>query len=193
LKKNRKIFYLFLLLLIIAASWWGLKIILLDGNQLIQKKNDLASLDAKIKILNQTVEYYPVVKSQYRNVVTDFDTLQYDISTHDTYVDVLEKIRYLARKQGIQIISLSPDLTDSFPSIKSQLTTTQKYIERIPVQLHILGDLASIVALIQELAAGEEIINVGTMSIESELEVGGKLSGELLLYTYWLVDESTEI
>jgi len=173
--------------LIIASLWWAVKVIYIDGGNLIRKQDELAQVEKQIETLNQSVEYYPLIKAQFTKSESDFDTLQYSLSSHNNFVDILEKIRSVAKKQNIRIISFSPDLRDSFPAIKYQLVTTQKHVERIPIQFQFLGDFFSITAMMEEFMNSEEMINIGSIDIESELELGGALTGEMLLYTYWYV------
>ncbi len=187
MSKYKNTFYAITTILIIASLWWVVKVIFLDGQNLLQKQAELKGVETQIESLNQAVEYYPLIKAQFTKNEIDFDTLQYVLSSHNNFVDVLEKIRSVAKKQNIRIISFSPDLKDSFPAIKYRLKTTKKHIERIPIQFQFMGDFFSIAAMIDEFVDAREQINIGSLNIESELELGGSLTGEMLLYTYWFV------
>ncbi|NOZ09151.1 MAG: type 4a pilus biogenesis protein PilO [FCB group bacterium] len=187
MKRYKRTYFLLMTVLIIASLWWAVKVIYIDGGNLIRKQDELAQVEKQIETLNQSVEYYPLIKAQFTKSESDFDTLQYSLSSHNNFVDILEKIRSVAKKQNIRIISFSPDLRDSFPAIKYQLVTTQKHVERIPIQFQFLGDFFSITAMMEEFMNSEEMINIGSIDIESELELGGALTGEMLLYTYWYV------
>lgn len=187
MKKYKRTYIILLSVLVVAFLWWAVKVIYIDGGNLIRKQGELARVEKQIETLNLSMEYYPLIKAQFTKSEADFDTLQYSLSSHNNFVDVLEKIRSVAKKQNIRIISFSPDLKDSFPAIKYQLVTTKKHIERIPIQFQFLGDFFSITAMIEEFVNSDEVINIGSLDIESELELGGALTGEMLLYTYWYV------
>ncbi len=187
MKKYKRTYIILLAVLVVAFLWWAVKVIYIDGGNLIQKQEELSRVEKQIETLNLSVEYYPLIKAHFTKSEADFDTLQYSLSSHNNFVDVLEKIRSVAKKQNIRIISFSPDLRDSFPAIKYQLVTTKKHIERIPIQFQFMGDFFSITAMIEEFVNSDALINIGSLDIESELEPGGALTGEMLLYTYWYV------
>lgn len=186
---RKKIFYSLLVFLILSTSvWiWADWIIIGGKNREYKKKIDI--FNQRFTELENVSETYPELKKMYDIRISDFDSLKFKIPDNAAYVSVLESIRDLAKRQNVQIISISPNLSGTYPAIKSHLKFTGKHIERYTVQLQIYGDYLSIGAFLEEILSMPMIVNVGKISLETELEEGYGLSCELLLYTYIFFDE----
>ena len=187
--QNKTIFYVLVSLLIIVGSWWLGVNVFKNGKQVRQQKMELAEYQEKFQQLSEVTESYSVVKERHRVQMSKFDSLKSIIPDRDSFIAVLEEIRRLTRQQNVEVKSLSPVLEDSYPSIKTKLKFTNKHIERYPVKLNITGKFLTIGAFLEELLSMPTIVNVGRISVETELESGIGLSCDLVLYAYMFVDE----
>ncbi|MBC8479714.1 MAG: hypothetical protein H8D46_04560 [FCB group bacterium] len=191
MKIKQTIFFLLTGLILFASAGWVVIFVIIDGDKILDYNAELNLMESNIAELNQSMEYFPIVKQNYFQELDYFDTLRTSISSRETYVQVLEEIRNIASTRDIQIISLSPDLTDSFPSIKDGLQRTRKHVERIPVSFLFRGEYVTIGKMLEALTKSKHHISIGALSLESHLESGNILSGEVVLYTYWFVEGET--
>lgn len=166
------------------ASTWR------NGGQIRAYGKELARLDRKSQELSQLMESHADLKKSYESTLMQFDSLRATIPDRESYVQVLEHIREIARKQHVEIVTFSPLREDSYPGIKHKLRFTGKYIERYPVQLRIFADFLTIGAFLEELLAMPSIVNIGKINLETELGAEGVLACELLLYTYNFVNKA---
>jgi len=182
-------FYILLVVLILSTGIWIWVDLVVIGKKNRECKKQVEMFNQRFADLEKVTETYPELKKRYNTKLIEFDSLKYKIPDNAAYVSVLESIRDLAKRQNVQIISISPNLSDTYPAIKSYLKFTGKHIERYTVQLQIYGDYLSIGAFLEELISMPMIVNVGKISLETELEESYGLSCELLLYTYIYFNE----
>jgi len=186
----RNTFFILVFTLFVATAWWVWANIYVNGQQIDYHKKELAKLEKQFQDLIEVQESYDKVKARHQSKLAEFDTLKTVIVYgQDAYIRHLEGIRNLAQKQNIQISTLSPSMEDSFPAIKSQLRFTKKHIERYPVQIRMLGDFLTIGAFLEELLALPVTVNIGRISMETELTSAGNLACEIILYTYVFLDQ----
>jgi len=124
------------------------------------------------------------MKSTFETTNTEFDTLKSIVPNSENYVVLLKEIKSLATKNKIEIISITPRLMDSFPAVKTYLTSSNKHIERYPVQVKLFGKYLNLGNLLEEMLALPSIVNIGRLTLASELTKDGGVSCDLVLFTY---------
>jgi len=186
---KKKIFYSLLVFLILSTSVWIWADWIIIGGKNREYKKRIDIFNQRFTELENVSETYPELKKMYDIKISDFDSLKVKIPNIDVYVLGLEMIRNLAEKQNVKIISLSPDLSDTYPAIKNHLKFTGKHIERYTGQVQLQGDFLSIGTFLTELLTLPMTINIGKIRIESELSKGEDLSCELVVYTYIFFDK----
>ncbi len=186
----RNTFFALVFVLLIATIWWVWADKYVNGQQISNHKEELAKLEKQFQDLIEVQESYDKVKVRHQSKLAEFDSLKTRIVYgQDAYIRHLESIRNLAQKQNIQISTLSPSMDDSFPAIKSKLRFTKKHIERYTVQIRLLGNFLTIGAFLEELLNMPVMINIGRITMETELTSAGNLACEVILYTYVFLDQ----
>ncbi|MBL7046654.1 MAG: type 4a pilus biogenesis protein PilO [Candidatus Marinimicrobia bacterium] len=175
--------------LLLSTGWWGWSDLWKNGSYIRQKEKELRNLEMKFNKLSDVKDSYSIVKEKYGTCLVEFDSLTGKIPDRDSFVNVFEDIRKIAEKQNIQIKSFSPILEDSYPAIKYKLKKTGKHIERYPIQIQLLGNYLTIGAFLEEIISLPTVVNIRSIGLETELESGGVLTCELVLYAYMVLDE----
>ncbi|MCH7732161.1 MAG: type 4a pilus biogenesis protein PilO [Candidatus Marinimicrobia bacterium] len=189
--RNKLIFSALISILLVATGWWLWTDIWNNGGKIREKKSELKKLETKYNQLLEINESFPMILERYHNELAKLDSLKSEIPNRDSFVKVFEEIRRIAKRQNIIIKSLSPNLEDSYPAIKHKLKLTKKYIERYPVQIHIQGEFLTIGIFLEEILSLPTILNIGRISLGTELDTEGVLACELVLYAYIFFDEES--
>lgn len=187
--KGKTLFYSLVAVLALSTGLGIWNYLGVRGKDLRKYNRELERLNQEYTELERASDTYPRVKTRFDDTVFDFDSLKAHIPNHDNYVQVLELIRSLAGRQNVEIISLSPDLSDTFPALKQYLTFTKKHLARYAVQLRIQGDYLTIGTFLDLLLDLPTTITIGKVSMETELNQAGVLSCELVLYTYVFLED----
>jgi Tfp pilus assembly protein PilO len=181
----RNAFLILILVLVGSSLWWGWAEIHVNGQKIERYQSELDELEKKSHDLIEVQESYQLVRQRFDTKVVEFDSFKTKVLVdEDSYIHLLEQIRELGQKQNVNIVSLSPIREDSYPGIKHGLKQTHKHIVRYPVQVRLLGDYLTIGAFLEQLLALPVTVNIGRVSLETELGSGGYLACELVLYTY---------
>lgn len=181
-------FFIFASILALAVALWVWDRVWLTGRQVRETKKEFAVLNKEYRDLNEIIETSADVMEVMKTTVANFDSLRLVIPERESYVRVLESIREIAARQNVEIVTLSPIREDSYPAIKHKLKLRRKYIERYPLQVRLFGKFINIGTFLEELLAMPAQVNIGRISIETELESTGTLACEIVLYTYNFVD-----
>lgn len=170
---------------VLVFTWWLWDVEINTGSQIGEKKSELSELTERFQKLEDMARDLGSLQQRYEDAIESLDSIAVTIPNREQYVSILEEIRVIAEKQGVTIISLSPDRVDTYPAIKHKLARTEKHVERFPVQVNLRGDYLTIGAFLEELLTASTVINIGSFSLESELDGDGKtLACALLLFTY---------
>jgi Tfp pilus assembly protein PilO len=186
---NKTIFFGLIALIVLTGAWWGYYTFYVVGEEISQKEAQLEKLDEKFEEIAQISESYDVIKQRFEQIESNFDTLKNVLPNRDSFVKVLEEIRHVADKQKIKVISLSPLLDDTFPAIKTNLNFTEKHIERYPIQMRIMGDYLTIGKFLEEVTAIPGVVNIARVALDTDLDEGGTLACDLMLYTYMFLEK----
>ncbi|MCH8011316.1 MAG: type 4a pilus biogenesis protein PilO [Candidatus Marinimicrobia bacterium] len=189
--RNKLIFSALISILLVATGWWLWTGIWNNGGKIREKKSELKKLETKYNQMLEINESFPMILERYHNELAKLDSLKSEIPNRDSFLKVFEEIRRIAKRQNIIIKSLSPNLEDSYPGIKHKLKLTKKHIERYPVQIQIQGEFLTIGIFLEEILSLPTILNIGRISLGTELDTEGVLACELVLYAYIFFDEES--
>jgi len=119
--------------------------------------------------------------------------LKATIPTLDTYANVIEEVRKIADKQSLKIESFRPEMDDSYPALKTKLNFTELHIERRPIQLRVYGNYFTIGSFLEEILELNEIINIHSIQIETELSESNIISCDLVLFAYIYFEKNRKV
>ncbi len=163
---------------------WIFIVFVANGSEIRQLKKEYYEIEQRFRDINVLEQNYENIEERYQNTISHFDSLQSSIPKRGRYTAIFEEISELSTRQNVQILSLSPRMEDSFPSLKTKMKTIRKHIARYPVEFNVRGDFLTICAVLEELLNLSTTINLGSVNFESELEVGGLIEARIVLYTY---------
>jgi len=192
---SKPVFFLIIFILIISTGLWFWKVAWEDRQEYYQLKQNLVELETKLESLNVERSNYPAVKNAYAQKGFDFDTLKLHMPSKsenrksDSYIIMLNEIRQFALERNIEVISYTPDIVDSYPSIQNKLELTDKHVERYMVKLNCKGKYLSFGAFFEDLRSLDYFINLAQFSISTDYETGGLLNCEATLYTYMFLED----
>lgn len=170
---------------VLTFVWWLWDVKLSKSSQIKEKRTELTEMMERFQKLETMANDLGSLQQRFDRAIAALDSAAVKIPSRENYVSILEEIRTIADKQGVTIVSLSPDRVDTFPAVKHKLTRTGKHVERFPVQVNLRGDYLTIGAFLEELQKAPTVINIGSFSLESELDRDGKmLACALVLFTY---------
>lgn len=181
-------FFILASVLGLATVLWVSDRIWMTGGKARESRREFARLHREYRDLNQIIEANTDLMEVMKATQEEFDSLRFVIPKREAYVNVLESVREIAARQNVEIITLSPIREDSYPAIKNWLKVSQKYVERYSLQVRLSGKFINIGAFLEELMGMSAMVNIGRISMETELESEGTLACEIVLYTYNLVD-----
>ncbi len=191
---SRLTFFALLIFLLLATFTWIWYDFIVFGRQITAKENKVEKIDREFEKLNDIKGDFGTIQVRYDSSLAQFDTLKKVISEPKDYVTVLETIRSIAKKQDIEIESFRPLQEDTFPTIKYLLTFTGKHLVRRPIQMRISGDFLTIGTFLEEVLKMKSLVNIESLTIETELNEGGVLTCDLVLFSYiFLENVSREI
>ena len=187
-KDNTTKFFAYTGIVVIACILWAFFVFGANGGAIRDLKTQIEQLEQQFSEVEAVGHNYAGIEARYNEKLTEYDALKADIPNREAYTQIFGAIRELATRQNVQILSLSPLLEDSFPALKSKLKTTDRHIERYPVEFQIRGDYLTIGTMLEELLNLPAVINIGAVNLESELESGGLILGQIILYTYTMFE-----
>ncbi|MFQ6606617.1 MAG: type 4a pilus biogenesis protein PilO [Fidelibacterota bacterium] len=185
---SRLTFFALLIFLVLATFTWIWYDFFVFGTQITEKESKIEKIDQDFEKLNDIKDDFGTIQSRYDSSLAAFDTLKKVIPEPKDYVTVLETIRKIAKKQEIEIESFRPLQGDTFPAIKYLLTFTGKHLVRRPIQMRISGDFLTIGAFLEEVLKMKSKVNIESLTIETELNEGGVLTCDLVLFSYMFLE-----
>jgi Tfp pilus assembly protein PilO len=191
---SKSIYYLLFILAILITGWWLWAVGWVGRMEYNELTIDLAESEMRLEQLNVERGNYAVVKATHEKKDHDFDTLKTHIPViakgagSSTYVELLESIRQMAEKRGIEIISFTPQMDNSYPDIHTQLKLVNDYIERHKVTLKGRGDYLSFGAFLEDLRDNDNFVYVSKFSIDTDFDGSGRLVCDTVLLTYMYLE-----
>jgi hypothetical protein len=148
----------------------------------------------RLEQLNNERSNYSAVKTQHKQKDDDFDTLKTHIIVKargegsSNYVEMLESIRQMAERRGVEIVSFIPQINNSYPAIHTQMKLVEHHVERYKVLLTGRGDYLSFGAFLEDLRDNDEYVNVSKFSIDTDFDGSGRLVCDAVLFTYMYLE-----
>ncbi len=186
---NRNIFFTLIgtmAVMTIAWVWYSFGI---AGKRLEEINGEVEALNEQFAELAMVADSYDQFKTSFDEQVEAFAALQETIPSNQEYAGTLEQIRDAAQELKLQIIALSPMLADAYPALHTGYKRVKTHVECYPVELKIYGDYLSIGQFVEEVEGMGDIVNIARLTLETEMEAGGTLSCDMLLFTYIFVEE----
>ena len=174
---------------LMLTGGWGYIEFSVYGTEEIILEDDLNKIKDKFLEINAVNVNFDEVKQKYEEELVNFDSLKYVVATRDNFVEILQLIKVLAEKNEVEIMGIAPEMEDSFPAIKSILETTGKHIERYPIHCRIKGDFLKIGAFLESLETIASALNIGKIKMNTMLEKDGRISSDLVLFSYIYLEE----
>jgi len=190
---DRIIFFSLISVFIISTFWWLYLDVWQYGGEISGLEKKLSGIEDNFIMLAQIEESYDEVKERHSTIISRFDSLKATIPTLDTYANVIEEVRKIADKQSLKIESFRPEMDDSYPALKTKLNFTELHIERRPIQLRVYGNYFTIGSFLEEILELNEIINIHSIEIETELSESNIISCDLVLFAYIYFEKNRKV
>jgi Tfp pilus assembly protein PilO len=190
MKNYKTIFAVLISLLTIVIFYWFFYVLVINRNNYSKIKEDLIVAENNFKRLSSERANFKTIKNTREKQTLNFDTLKVhiplkkNVKGSNSYVETLDIIHKIARKNKVAITVFRPELVNTFPKIEVSNKLLDKKIERYLVEMECNGDYLSIGKYFQELQENERLINLLKFNIETEFSIEGGLNCKVLLYTY---------
>ena len=190
MKNYKTIFAVLISLLTIVIFYWFFYVLVINRNNYSKIKEDLIVAENNFKRLSSERANFKTIKNTREKQTLSFDTLKVHIPLKmnvrgsNSYIETLDIIQKIARKNKVAITVFKPELVNTFPKIEVSNKLLDKKIERYLVEMECNGDYLSIGKFFQELQENEKLINILKFNIETEFSIEGGLNCKVLLYTY---------
>jgi len=190
MKNYKTIFAALISLLTIVIFYWFFYVLVINRNNYSKIKEDLIVAENNFKRLNSERANFKTIKNTREKQALSFETLKVHIPLKknvrgsNSYIETLDIIHNIARKNKVAITVFKPELVNTFPKIEVSNKLLDKKIERYLVEMECNGDYLSIGKFFQELQENERLINLLKFNIETEFSIEGGLNCKVLLYTY---------
>lgn len=190
MKNYKTIFAVLISLLTIVIFYWFFYVLVINRNNYSKIKEDLIVAENNFKRLSGERANYKTVKNTREKQALIFDALKVHIPLKEnirgsnSYIETLDIIQKIAKKNKVIINVFKPELVNTFPKIEVSNKLLDKKIERYLIEMECNGDYLSIGKFFQELQDSERLINLLKFNIETELSIEGGLNCKVLLYTY---------
>ncbi len=194
MKKYRTIFLGLVAILTIIVIYWFFSVIIINRSNHSKMKQSMIDVDNNFKRINNERANFSSVKSNREKQIQNFDKLKIHIPIKEivkgtnSYIETLDIIHRIAKKNNVTIVGLKPILTNTFPQIEVDNKILDKKIERFLVEIEGNGDFISIGKFFEELQNQERIINLVKFNIATEYGITGALLCEAIFYTYVFSD-----
>ena len=190
MKNYKTIFALLISLLTIVIFYWFFYVLVINRNNYSKIKEDLIVAENNFKRLSGERANFKTIKNTREKQALSFDALKVHIPLKEnirgsnSYIETLDIIQKIAKKNNVIINVFKPELVNTFPKIEVSNKLLDKKIERYLIEMECNGDYLSIGKFFQELQDSERLINLLKFNIETELSIEGGLNCKVLLYTY---------
>ena len=190
MKNYKTIFAALISLLTIVIFYWFFYVLVINRNNYSKIKEDLIVAENNFKRLNSERANFKTIKNTREKQALSFETLKVHIPLKknvrgsNSYIETLDIIHNIARKNKVAITVFKPELVNTFPKIEVSNKLLDKKIERYLVEMECNGDYLSIGKFFQELQENERLINLLKFNVETEFSIEGGLNCKVLLYTY---------
>lgn len=194
MKKYKTIFLGLVAILTIIVIYWFFSVIIINRSNHSKMKQSMIDVDNNFKRINNERANFSSVKSNREKQIQNFDKLKIHIPIKEivkgtnSYIETLDIIHRIAKKNNVTIVGLKPILTNTFPQIEVDNKILDKKIERFLVEIEGNGDFISIGKFFEELQNQERIINLVKFNIATEYGITGALLCEAIFYTYVFSD-----
>lgn len=194
MKKYKTIFLGLVAILTIIVIYWFFSVIIINRSNHSKMKQSMIDVDNNFKRINNERANFSSVKSNREKQIQNFDKLKIHIPIKEivkgsnSYIETLDIIHRIAKKNNVTIVGLKPILTNTFPKIEVDNKILDKKIERFLVEIEGNGDFISIGKFFEELQNQERIINLVKFNIATEYGITGALLCEAIFYTYVFSD-----
>jgi len=190
MKNYKTIFAVLISLLTIVIFYWFFYVLVINRNNYSSIKEDLIVAENNFKRLSSERANFKTIKNTREKQALSFDALKdhiplkKNVKGSNSYIETLDIIQKIARKNKVAITVFKPELVNTFPKIEVSNKLLDKKIERYLVEMECNGDYLSIGKFFQELQENERLINLLKFNIETEFSIEGGLNCKVLLYTY---------
>ena len=193
-KKYKPVFFGLVTILTIIIIYWFFSVIIIDRNNYSKVKQSMTEADNNFKRINNERANYTSIKSTREKQIPSYEMLKINIPFKEnvkganSYIETLDIIHRIAKKNNVKIAVLKPILANTFPEIAVDEKILEKIIERYLVKIEGNGDFISIGKFFEELHNQKRIINLLKFNIATEFGNEGELFCEAYFYTYVFSD-----
>jgi len=185
----RNVFIAIVASLLFFSLIWMYDTLYFDGNRKTLYVAKRIQVEGYFDEIAKVEDSYEGLEDRFEKKLKDFDKLKNTIPNRNEFIKIFDQIRRLAETHKVKLVSLNPILDDSFPNIKDNLKLTTKHIERIPVQIQCSGKYLNIGEFIDDVTNLRYLVNIGRATISTDMDFGGQINCELVLFAYRFIEE----
>tara|TARA_B100000953_G_scaffold87266_1_gene71163 strand:+ start:471 stop:1046 length:576 start_codon:yes stop_codon:yes gene_type:complete len=187
---NPKIrFIVFLVITLITMSgfgWYNYGIF----SDISKTKETIKDLDVELKTQDQIRN--SIIESQKQRVNSVSDLKQNVFFTMREYELAAVKMKDLARKYDIDVLSLNLRSNDTFPDLNNFIKVKKVPIERLHIDLRLSGKFLDIGPFFDDVEKEIKLVNLHSYKFSLDQNAAKQVIADIVYYTYQMEEEKSE-
>ena len=187
---NPKIrFIIFLIITLITMSgfgWYNYGIF----SDISKTKETIKGLDVELKTQDQIRN--SIIESQKQRVNSVSDLKQNVFFTMREYELAAVKMKDLARKYDIDVLSLNLRSNDTFPDLNNFIKVKKVPIERLHIDLRLSGKFLDIGPFFDDVEKEIKLVNLHSYKFSLDKNAAKQVIADIVYYTYQMEEEKSE-
>ena len=187
---NPKIrFIIFLIITLITMSgfgWYNYGIF----SDISKTKETIKDLDVELKTQDQIRN--SIIESQKQRVNSVSDLKQNVFFTMREYELAAVKMKDLARKYDIDVLSLNLRSNDTFPDLNNFIKVKKVPIERLHIDLRLSGKFLDIGPFFDDVEKEIKLVNLHSYKFSLDKNAAKQVIADIVYYTYQMEEKTSE-
>ena len=187
---NPKIrFIIFLIITLITMGgfgWYNYGIF----SDISKTKETIKDLDVELKTQDQIRN--SIIESQKQRVNSVSDLKQNVFFTMREYELAAVKMKDLARKYDIDVLSLNLRSNDTFPDLNNFIKVKKVPIERLHIDLRLSGKFLDIGPFFDDVEKEIKLVNLHSYKFSLDQNAAKQVIADIVYYTYQMEEEKSE-
>ncbi|SVC06804.1 uncharacterized protein METZ01_LOCUS259658 [marine metagenome] len=153
-------------------------------------KETIKDLDVELKTQDQIRN--SIIESQKQRVNSVSDLKQNVFFTMREYELAAVKMKDLARKYDIDVLSLNLRSNDTFPDLNNFIKVKKVPIERLHIDLRLSGKFLDIGPFFDDVEKEIKLVNLHSYKFSLDQNAAKQVIADIVYYTYQMEEEKSE-
>ena len=153
-------------------------------------KETIKGLDVELKTQDQIRN--SIIESQKQRVNSVSDLKQNVFFTMREYELAAVKMKDLARKYDIDVLSLNLRSNDTFPDLNNFIKVKKVPIERLHIDLRLSGKFLDIGPFFDDVEKEIKLVNLHSYKFSLDKNAAKQVIADIVYYTYQMEEEKSE-